>query len=276
MKKSSGSNPVSIKYSKDADASLLELTHVYAGGALCETDSLGHEDPPIERSPTEIVVDASDGFIPLWAMNTVLRWRFQERSMSVFRRPLQAKDYLRQLFADGIKMWGDAPPVKFKEVSAGDVWDFEITVSPTPNCNSNGGCTLASAFFPDGGRHELKVYPTMFEQSPQEQAETMAHEVGHIFGLRHFFANVTETRWRSEIFGDHEPFSIMNYGAESKMTENDRKDLKELYARAWDGRLQEINGTPVKLVKPFSADRVSFGFEDMVAMRSFAAGGRRA
>ena len=47
---------------------------------------------------------------------------------------------------------------------------------------STSGCTLASAFFPDSGQHELKIYPTMFEQSLQEQIETLAHELGHVFG----------------------------------------------------------------------------------------------
>ena len=59
----------------------------------------------------------------------------------------------------------------------------------------------------------------MFTQEPEEQVETLIHEIGHVFGLRHFFANVSETAWPSEIFGTHDTFSIMNYGRASQLTD---------------------------------------------------------
>ena len=235
-------NPVSIKYRKDAETEQEKSYHIYHKSNVCETDSLGHPTPLIPRSPTELVVDATDGFIPLWQRNVVLRWRFQERSMSVFRDPEAAKSYIREIFAEGILLWGDAVPVKFKEVGVGDVWDFETVFSAERKCIAPGRCTLASAFFPDGGRHELRLYPNLFEETRQEQVETMAHEVGHIFGLRHFFANITETKWRSEIFGEHEPFSIMNYGENSFMTDNDRLDLKRLYQLVWNNAWYTTHG----------------------------------
>jgi adenylylsulfate kinase-like enzyme len=43
----------------------------------------------------------------------------------------------------------------------------------------------------------------------------------------------------------------MNYGADSKLTSQDRSDLKKLYRLAWSGELTEINGTSIKFVKPF-------------------------
>jgi adenylylsulfate kinase-like enzyme len=43
----------------------------------------------------------------------------------------------------------------------------------------------------------------------------------------------------------------MNYGADSRLTEDDKKDLKRMYQMAWNGELTEINGTPIKFVKPF-------------------------
>jgi hypothetical protein len=78
------------------------------------------------------------------------------------------------------------------------------------------------------------------------------HEIGHIFGLRHFFANVGETAFPSQIFGTHNAFSIMNYGAKSELTEIDRSDLTLLYREAWSGRLTNVNGTPIRFVRPFS------------------------
>jgi len=112
-------------------------------------------------------------------------------------------------------------------------------------CNPKG-CVLASAFFPGPGQNIFYIYPTMLEQSPQEQLETIEHEMGHIFGLRHFFAKISEAKWKSELFGTHSPFSIMNYGDSSKLMPADINDLKQLYELVWSGALIEINGTPVK------------------------------
>ena len=92
--------------------------------------------------------------------------------------------------------------------------------------------------------------------------ETFAHEFGHVFGLRHFFAQITEQRWRSVLFGDHDPFSIMNYGDDSVLTDTDKADLQRLYELAWGGELTRINGTPIELQRPYHttlAERVSLG-----------------
>ncbi|MEM8755438.1 MAG: reprolysin-like metallopeptidase [Pseudomonadota bacterium] len=241
-------DPFSLKTRKDRAEAEAPYVHIYCGGAVCVTDDRGAATPRA-RSPVELVVDASNGFIPLWDRDVTLRWRFQERSLTAFRRPDAAKEYLRELLGEGVLLWGDAQPVRFAEVRDG--WDFEFVARPSARCSENG-CVLASAFFPDGGQHELVVYPTLFEQSREEQVETMAHEVGHIFGLRHFFAQISETAWPSRIFGDHSPFSIMNYGPDSRMTERDQEDLKELYRLAWTGEMTEINGTPIRLVRAFS------------------------
>ena len=140
--------------------------------------------------------------------------------------------------------------MKFAEKS--DAWDFEIVMRRSDDCDANG-CVLASAFFPDAGRHQIYLYPKMFEQSAEEQIETMVHEIGHVFGLRHFFANVSEKAFPSQIFGAHKAFSVMNYGNKSVLTLDDRADLKRLYQLAWSGRLTHINGTPIRFVRPFHA-----------------------
>jgi DNA primase len=45
----------------------------------------------------------------------------------------------------------------------------------------------------------------------------------------------------------------MNYGAKSVLTKADRDDLRKLYAQVWGGQLTSINGTPIKLVRPYHA-----------------------
>ena len=92
---------------KDAAAAEKPYVHVYYKGAICETDKKGHPTPE-NRSRTELVVEATDGFIPLWDKGMTLRWRFQERSMSVFRDPAAAKGVLRRLLGQAIQLWGDA------------------------------------------------------------------------------------------------------------------------------------------------------------------------
>lgn len=216
---------------------------------VCKTDVAGLPEPR-KLSPLDLVVDASTGKIPLWDRGTFLRWRFQERSLDVFAEPAAAKTSITKLFGAAVLQWGDACPVKF--VHREERWDFEIVMSAQDDCDSSG-CVLASAFFPDGGRHELVIYPKLFTLSHEERVETLVHEIGHVFGLRHFFAQIKEKTWRSEIFGAHDPFSIMNYGEKSILTAQDRTDLKTLYTRAWSRDLIQINGTQIQLVKPFSA-----------------------
>ena len=152
---------------------------------------------------------------------------------------------------------GGRGTVKFKETD--DAWDFEVVMRNSDNC-SNNGCTHASAFSPDSGRHKLVMYPVMFTQIRKEQIDTFIHEFGHVFGLRHFFANVSETAWPSIVFGPHKPFSIMNYGAQNELTDDDKSDLTQLYSKVWCGILTAINGTRIIKVSPYhDSPRHEFG-----------------
>lgn len=188
--------------------------------------------------------------------------------MSYFQSPAAAKAYIRELFGEALLKWGNSVPIRFRETT--DDWDFEVVISHNDNCNS-AGCTLARAFFPDPGRHELVLFPKLLGQPEEEQLETMIHELGHVFGLRHFFADVSETAWPSVVFGAHKPFSIMNYGTQSKLTEEDKEDLRKVYAKAWSGELDAVNGTRIQFVRPYHTlinnDFDKFQFNQLAAVR---------
>lgn len=226
---------------------IIHTYKIHSHNVICDTEARGYPTPR-NLNPREIVLDAPGGVIPLWEKGVTLQWRFQKRSMSIFEDVEAAKDAIEQLLIEAIMAWGDAVPVKFSKHE--DAWDFEIVVRSTNQCRREA-CVLASAFFPDNGRHKLVIYPKIFEQSREEQVETLIHELGHVFGLRHFFAKVSESAWPSKIYGSHNPFSIMNYGHESELSNNDKADLKKLYQLAWSRELTDINGTPIRFVKPF-------------------------
>ena len=218
-----------------------EYRHIYNKRVICVTDSKGNAQPD-NKDLAEIRVDSSNGFIPLWKKGVTLNWRFNKSFGSFFKKPEAAKSGIRKLLGNAILAWKDACPIRFHEDK--DAWDFEIAMH-AEDCD-NSGCVLASAFFPGPGQNIFYIYPTMLEQTYQEQLDTMQHEIGHVFGLRHFFANISEKAWKSELFGTNNPFSIMNYGDKSKLTVNDIKDLKRLYELVWSGQLTEINGTKIK------------------------------
>lgn len=249
-KSATESNDLSKSKNEDTESIAVANEHVYNKDVVCITDTRGF---PTHRNltPLEIRVDASDGFIPLWAEGVTLRYKFRKRGILQHFGDLEAaKTKILTLFGEALVAWDDAAPVRF--IQDDNASDFEFVMLTSDDCDSNG-CVLASAFFPDAGRHEFRMYPKMFTQSHKEQVETFVHEIGHIFGLRHFFANISETRWPSRLFGEDNAFSIMNYGSMSELTDADKRDLKKLYQAAWSGVLTEIDGAPIRLVKPYSS-----------------------
>jgi predicted Zn-dependent protease len=244
-------NPFALVSERDAEAPSAR-DDVFRYGKekkrICVTEDRGK---PKDRnvSLNEIWVGLGN-IIPLWAADVTLYWRFNPGSFRAFANPDAAQARIRTLLNTAISGWGDACPVTFAERKEG--WDFEVVVRNAADCDARG-CVLASAFFPDTGQHKLTIYPTMLQQDEEEQIETLTHEIGHIFGLRHFFAKLSESQLNAELFGTDVKFTIMNYGDESVLTDLDRKDLKDLYQLARSGKLTTINGTKIKLMQPFSS-----------------------
>lgn len=223
--------------------------HYMGKNRLCVTGR-----PARKFSPEKIVV-GTEGFIPLWEKGVHLRYRLNERT---FRETKRSREEVLKVLNEAIKQWGDSAPITFVEDS--NLWDFEISLRNASDCR-DGGCVLAGAFFPGGGQQKLELYPTMFEKSMDVQVSTLTHELGHIFGLRHWFAKAEdeEVGWTSEVFGHNEAFTIMNYGEKSMLTNEDKRYLKLLYKLVWSSELKKINTTPIVLFKPYSAHSPTAG-----------------
>jgi hypothetical protein len=257
-------SPFALRDEKEVAELKKPHVHVLKPGFRCVTDKAG-QAMPNGMSERELVLDASEGFIPLWEPGVILRWQFADGTLAPFQDPAAAGSAIESIFGDALLAWGDAAPVKFSKNT--DACDFEIVVRTSDDCDPNG-CVLASAFFPDAGRHQLYIYPIFFRQTAQEQLETLCHEIGHAFGLRHFFALVSEQNAPAVLFGRQDKFTIMNYGELSRLTDTDKSDLKTLYELAWSGQLKQINGTPLKFVKPYHEIPAPGGAFAMAAARS--------
>lgn len=198
----------------------------------------------------ELVVDVTEGKVPLWARGTTLAWRFDEESFERYGDAVAMKRKVERLMNDAIAAWGSSSPVTFRRDD--DSWDFDIYLRVRRDCDE-GGCVLASAFFPSSQRERLVLYPSMFENGidRDEQLATMVHELGHIFGLRHYFAqrDKYEKKFPSLVFGEHLPYTIMNYGSESVLTDTDKADLARLYEAAWSTLPADGIGKEVHLVQ---------------------------
>src|SRR5882724_8700088 len=109
-------------------------THQLGKGIICRTDYR-----PLDRTPFEIVVDATEGFLPLWGENLVLRWRFNTASLSIFQNPDAIKEKTRDLLNSAIAAWADAAPIRFTEEA--DNSDFEMVIEKNDDCDPRG-CTL--------------------------------------------------------------------------------------------------------------------------------------
>lgn len=231
-----------------------EYAHCYGSDSelTCRTDKTGTVFPRDISSLTEFVLDTSRGTVPLWAKGSILNYRFNQQSLGCYGSPEQGRAIISTFFSSAIRRWGDFVPVRFREDN--DNYDFEISCSSFQPI-INGGPLAASSFLPNELRAKFVIYPAlrkMFEENAETALQVLCHELGHIFGLRHFFALVEERGFSAEIFGTHSKFTIMNYGPDSRLTDTDRSDLKMLYQEAWAGRLTTINRTSISLISPRS------------------------
>jgi len=164
-------------------------------------------------------VQLDQGQVPLWKIGSVLTWTMKTRS---FPKPEQAA-YAQQQMQSAISDWGISG-IEFQYVSEdkSDTVTFTVKFSKTPS-----GSTVAKAFFPVEEQSSLVIYPIAFSEGQiRVMKNVLAHEVGHIYGLRHEFAM---TEGNTVQFGPSNPASVMNYNSPPVIQESDRTWLQKLY-----------------------------------------------
>jgi hypothetical protein len=199
------------------------------------------------------VTQGADKNSPLWAKigvrDHVPRW---QRGLvltyvvcaETFPTPDDAVFATNQL-TEAIAMW-EGVGVTFKQMSRYAPATFCVVYRDLPD--DGPPSVLANAFFPNKGPPDsrtLSIYALAFTKAYiNHQANFLAHEIGHILGLRHEFSLECETDCWSTQWMNPSPNSVMNYYRDPSMWRVQQQDLDELRA-FYDHAMTEYNKKPV-------------------------------
>lgn len=108
--------------------------------------------------------------------------------------------------------------------------------------------TVASAFFPNKVEDVLVYDKTLVEPEWRKVLKnSFLHEIGHIIGLRHEFANDPNPQRHNEPFeipaqrfGSVNPHSVMSYDDVNQINEMDKKDVMAFYKLANNSLINRV------------------------------------
>ncbi|KAI0469022.1 hypothetical protein F4859DRAFT_488262 [Xylaria cf. heliscus] len=164
-------------------------------------------------------------YIPRWLTGEFVDYVINTES---FVNPGLARFTARKA-VEAIAMWQNIG-VSFRKVSRDEPATFQIKYRDLPSDGSDD--VYAEAFFPQAGPGTLFVYKLALETANGDYlANFLAHEIGHILGLRHIFAE-EDREPRSLLWGSRNESSIMNRFADLSLysvQEQDRTELRSFY-----------------------------------------------
>ncbi|KAK1254575.1 hypothetical protein MKX08_008570, partial [Trichoderma sp. CBMAI-0020] len=175
-----------------------------------------------EDAEREARVGSKDkGFAARWKKGSVLKYIIRTET---FQNSRQAALVAREA-KKAISMWQNTG-VRFERVGRDEKATFAIKFCPqSDNCRRD---VYARAFFPSDSPDELSVYELALKRSNVcFLANILAHEFGHILGLRHEFAVETSFLW-----GKENAQSVMNYFrnlSQLQVGPQDREELASFY-----------------------------------------------
>lgn len=214
--------------------------HTFVVKYRCATETYGCAEVRVGKG----------NYIPRWRKGSELTYTVDVESFPTLAEAMQVKEAMQE----AISMWkGIGASFKYLEVDINGSATFVVTY------RRDGPRDLyARSFFPDDSTGELPVYNLALSNAAH-LANILAHEVGHILGLRHEFADEYHPEGRifpCVLLGKKNPRSIMNYykdPGQLKVSEQDLRGLKELY-ECNDG---SYKGLPIHDYDPISRQRVS-------------------
>lgn len=190
---------------------------------------------------SDLMIGVAKGTIVLWNNNSTINWTARSDGYPSYADALFAA---RGVYA-AAQAWNDALQgrIVFKYVAVFDDACFQVQYG------GDQGNTLASAFFPDEyGRalNDVFVYRRQYDEDVRSYvANTMAHELGHVLGLRHEHAHEGISGWlppedmpdgaEAIIYGSRNPLSVMAYYRGQQIQQSDKQDIVDAYDSLTDG-----------------------------------------
>lgn len=183
-----------------------------------------------------------DREIPRWCSGSEIPYIIRTES---FRTP-GAAALVASAMAEAIStFWGNIIDVNFKQVGRDDPATFQIEYMESHSSHPDA---YAISFLPTTQASSLVVYRKALEH-PNYLVNILAHELGHILGLRHEFAIEREGFLPSVRFGSKNHESIMNYFdhlSKLQVGKQDREEVAAFYAY----KEAYFRGLPIVEIQP--------------------------